>query len=79
MQVQKAVRLLPVAKRMRLLLAAALLEDGESLVHRIATAVSSTKASAKHLCLMTCSPGQRFKQAADDSAQHEAHIAKWPI
>jgi hypothetical protein len=33
MQMQKAVRLLPVAKQMRLLLAAALLEEGESLVH----------------------------------------------
>jgi hypothetical protein len=64
MQLQKAVRLLPVAKLIRLLLAAALLEVGESLVHRIAIAVSSAKASAKHLCLMTCSPGQQFKQAA---------------
>jgi hypothetical protein len=77
MQMQKAVRVLPVAKR--LLLAAALLEEGESLVHRIATAVSSAKASAKHLCLMTFSPGQRFKQAAYDHAQHGAQIAKLPI
>jgi hypothetical protein len=75
MQMQKAVRLLPVAKRMRLLLAAALLEEGESLVHRIATAVSSAKASAKHLSLMTFCPGQRFKQAAYDNAQHGAQIA----
>jgi hypothetical protein len=53
MQMQKAVRSLPVAKRMRLLLAAALLEEGESLVQKTTTAVSSSKASAKHMCLMT--------------------------
>jgi hypothetical protein len=47
MQIQRAVRLLPVTKRMRLRLAAAMLEDGESLV-----AVSSAKTGAKHLCLI---------------------------
>jgi hypothetical protein len=59
---------------MRLLLAAALLEEGESLVQRIAAAISSAKASATHLCLTTCSPGQRFKQAAFDNAPHGAQI-----
>jgi hypothetical protein len=68
MQMQKAVRSLPVAVvvgkfrdlheprcavLLRLLIAAALLEEGESLLQRIATAASSAKASAKHLCLMT--------------------------
>jgi hypothetical protein len=64
---------------MLLLLVAALLEEGESLGQGIATAVSRPIASAKHLRLTTCSPGQRFKQAADDNALHGAQIAKWPI
>jgi hypothetical protein len=63
---------------MRLLLAAALLEEGESLVQRIATAVFSAKASAKQLCLMACSPGQRLRQGAYDNTPHVAQIAEWP-